>query len=224
MRRQRRGRWLEGMHQQDATASRNPFESPNDTPPMREYADEPASMDWNDRAPVESIGARNSMHSSSSHPHSAEGLIGVGSGMRSIAHQPHFGDFWNNGPSHSLSLPFDHNLFHSRASVALSSPSIYPASLPPDVDDDPVVPQTEKSPSPPPQNPLVADAPPRPPRSILRRSSTRAPAEMYPMTPSASASSHSDNPPGPIVEQAQTKTPPDIFLRRTLLDVCGARV
>lgn len=219
VRRNRRRRWLEGMHQQDASTSHNPFEDPDDTPHMRTFADEPVLVDWNDRAPGGSLGARNSMHSSSTQRHSAVGLVGVGSGMRSTDHQMHSGKLWDDTRLHGVSLPFDHNLFHSRASIAQSSPSIYPASLPPDVDDNnaEVARRTEKPPSPPPQNPFVAEAPPRPPRSILRRNSMRAPAEMYPMTPPASASSHSHSkPPSPIVE---SKGPQDIFNRRTLLDV-----
>ncbi|KAG6814058.1 hypothetical protein H0H92_003105 [Tricholoma furcatifolium] len=100
------------------------------------------------------------------------------------------------------------------ASIAQSSPSIYPASLPPLGDDDNTdatqSPVTEHSFDIPNPKVVPSQAPPRPPRSHLRRSLTK-PFEMYPITPPSSVSSHT----APDSPLDATK----VVRRKTLLDV-----
>ncbi|KAG6857534.1 hypothetical protein H0H87_000133 [Tephrocybe sp. NHM501043] len=103
-----------------------------------------------------------------------------------------------------------------RASIAQSSPSIYPASLPPSSEDTDATrsPTLENSPIDVPHHKSPhTGAPPRPPRSHLRRSLTK-PFEMYPITPPSSVSSHTP-PQSPFTSLA----PAEVVNRRTLLDV-----
>jgi len=107
--------------------------------------------------------------------------------------------------------------------IAQSSPSIYPPSLPPTGDDDnlPVAQwPTEKAAPQPLHDSFIVEAPPRPPRSLLRRNSVKV-SEVYPLTPPASISSHSQSkPPSPTTpDQPHFKGPQDVLNRRTLLDV-----
>jgi len=163
------------------------------------------------------------LHSSNTHHQHSDSapLVGIGSGM-SPRRVPVPADHLLDNHQYNRGLGFgigygrvfndDHR---DRISVAQSSPSIYPVSLPPSGDDDntdvtqsPTIENSDFSP----KN-VVKGAPPRPPRSHLRRSITK-PFEIYPITPAPSTSSHAaSDPPSPILDQTK------VINRRTLLDV-----
>lgn len=179
------------------------------------------AADWDGKAPftfddTEPV----SPHSLNSH-RSDSPLTGISSGMspRRVP-VPIMDHDQNHGLGFGVGFGHTFNDTHREtASTARSSPSIYPASLPPSGDDDVTEttqsPDTEHSPvfsfrS------LTGPAPPRPPRSHLRQSSTKF-YEMYPVTPPTSVSSHEPSkPPSPILDQAKA------IQRRTLLDVSPA--
>ncbi|PPQ80842.1 hypothetical protein CVT25_001967 [Psilocybe cyanescens] len=104
-----------------------------------------------------------------------------------------------------------------RQSMTPSSPSIYPATLPPD--DNEGHEAKDYIPEPVQQEPAspvsLSTVPPRPPRSHLRES---AKIGRYgaPLTPPESNSSHNSQPPSPISEPNR---PQEFFTRRTILDV-----
>ncbi|KAF8078654.1 hypothetical protein FPV67DRAFT_1689360 [Lyophyllum atratum] len=222
-RQSRRRRWLAGIQQ---PAPSNPFEDPSDSPQMRIINNNRQEVNWDGSAPFTFSGETRqvSLHSTTSQhdTDAATPFVGIGSGMsprRVPVPSHHFVDNPNNNPGLGFGVGYgrafgeDHR---DRVSIAQSSPSIYPVSLPPSGDDD----TTDATVSPTVENAsdfssrhIIVGAPPRPPRSHLRRSITK-PSEMYPITPPTSVSSHApSNPPSPILDQAK------VISRRTLLDV-----
>ncbi|GLB36123.1 putative rab subfamily of small GTPases [Lyophyllum shimeji] len=217
----RRQRWLAGLQQPMPS---NPFEDPSDPPPMRSVNDNHQDINWDGSAPF-AFGneepRRLSMHSSSSHHHNdVTPLVGIGSGMSPRRVPVPKDDLYTNesrvvgfGVGYGRAFNDDRR---DRASLAQSSPSIYPASLPPSGDEEtidatqsPISEHSSGSSS----RKVVAGAPPRPPRSHLRRSITK-PYDVYPVTPPTSVSSHAPSkPPSPILDQTK------VTGRRTLLDV-----
>lgn len=143
------------------------------------------------------------------------GLTGIGATSEGVImplRRPHSGGNPFSDPPHvPQNTPVSHSHYRGRLnepsgpSIAPSSPSIYPESLPP-ADDlpSPVGPESKYQTRPYPE-PLLrralsvpghGDAPPRPPRSHLRES--HKPGDIIPLTPPASVSSHGHSqPPSP---------------------------
>lgn len=217
-RQSRRKRWLAGMPS-------NPFEDPSDPPQMRNINNHLQDVNWDGSTPFAFSGEarRVSLHSSSSHHNDATPLVGVESGMspRRVPVPTDTDNFLRDShENYSLGFGVGYGRAfnddrHERASITQSSPSIYPASILPSADED----TTDATQSPTVENfcdffpRKVAGAPPRPPRSHLRRSVTKN-FEAYPVTPPTSVSSHAPSkPPSPVLDQAK------VIGRRTLLDV-----
>jgi hypothetical protein len=215
----RRRRWLAGMRQQEYSEPSNPFEDPRNPPEMRSVTDDQPQTVQGSINPV----AFNDIIPGSyptNRPYSGLGLIGVELGISSADLQER--DRRSNDlPKHRLSqidpfLTSIPNYTPIEPSIAQSSPSIYPPSLPSTGDDDhPEVKDWQL------ENVLhiqsvniVTDVPPRPPRSLLRRNSK--PSDVLPLTLPSSSSSRSS----PIVDRLKLKGSQDNILnRRTLLDV-----
>ncbi|KAJ3511407.1 hypothetical protein NLJ89_g4111 [Agrocybe chaxingu] len=208
-RKNRRLRWLVGMRQQQPPSpSADPFQDPYDSypqtsPQMRTAGTAQDAISMEQRsvspaidAPVVTHNRRSFGNGGVSEPHSIQRL---GNGLQ------HLGNV-------DLDLPV---LSPFRNSFAPSTPSLYPASLPPiDDDHDSQGDLSNLKPTTP-----VTSVPPRPPRSHLRESAKIV--DYAPLTPPASISSYSNSkPPSPISEvRPQEARPQDIFTRRTLLDV-----
>lgn len=216
----RRRRWLEGMQQ---PPSHNPFEDPQEPPEMRAAENTRSDAVWDGRGPISFGDTRlGPSYPSSSLQRESVGLAGVGSGMsRSrVPVPPESISSHGHGPDQDLvgllrTVNRDEVTQHSRVVSAQSSPSIYPASLPPDDGLENKHSPTDNESSDYHSSDLIMPAPPRPPRSHLRQSVVKA-TEIYPMTPPASLSSNSQ-PPSPVLDTV--KGPRDILSRRTLLDV-----
>ncbi|RDB29159.1 hypothetical protein Hypma_015555 [Hypsizygus marmoreus] len=225
LRRNRRDRWLAEMHPQPTPPS-NPFEDPQQ-PQMRTPDENHRETTWEGRnlnifddtksGHLHYLNVQRGLESRIGTGYTNPSRVTVPSEYPPDDHNEHRAG--NIGLVHLFSRVED--ITPSRASIAQSSPSIYPASLPPTGDDDSVDAMhypTDESDST--GTNLIGQAPPRPPKSHLRRSVTKS-SGMYPMTPPPSASSHShSNPPSPITEETYAKTPRDnVWKRRTLLDV-----
>ncbi|KAG6868601.1 hypothetical protein C0993_000627 [Termitomyces sp. T159_Od127] len=132
--------------------------------------------------------------------------------------------FYDTSPTTGLvgsGIGYGHTHHNERkfdaVSTAQSSPSIHPPSLFPFGDDDNTTdatnsPISDDSFDASHSKSIALGAPPRPPRSPLRRSLTKS-VEMYPMAPSPSVSS--DTPPSSPVSLDAAK----VINRRTLLNV-----
>jgi hypothetical protein len=204
----RRKRWIAGI-QRPLPSPPDPFEDPRDPPsPMRAlYPDHPPLTNWDVR--------RHTLLEDENplplNPHNSSlGLSGLGP----VYNQHQFGL--------AVTTPSPDMRQNSRVSLAQSSPSIYPATLPAGPDEDLMF---EEGIMRPPVAP--APAPPRPPRSLLRDYSARKSVEYNPMTPPPSDSSHpSTKAPSPVMDRqpSLTRRNPshdDVLSRRTLLDVSG---
>jgi hypothetical protein len=202
----RRNRWIASMQRQrPMSSSSDPFQDPNDT-----YTQTPQSPPMTNRDDVrwdQAAGSSLVLHQPMTQK------------LSSIGHYdlPTYPDLHPFIPSSSRPVEFNGLTLDSseiipsstmyRHPAVPSTPSIYPASLPPNDDGhseaDDVV------------EPVVAPVPPRPPRSHLRESAKNL--NYVPLTPPTSHSSHSSqsSPPSPIVEPRHQ----DILFRRTILDV-----
>ncbi|CAA7265827.1 unnamed protein product [Cyclocybe aegerita] len=205
-RKNRRLRWLVGMRQQQPPSpSVDPFQDPYDSysqtsPQMRTAGNAQDAVSMEHRSVSPAIDAPIMTHNRRS----------LRNGGASEPHPQHLG----NGLQHLDNVDLD-LLVRSpfRNSFAPSTPSLYPASLPPVNDDHDGQGDLSKPVAP------VTSVPPRPPRSHLRESAKIV--DYAPPTPPASISSQSNSmPPSPISEvRPQEARPQDIFTRRTLLDV-----
>lgn len=209
--RERHRRWLISVNRPRATAdsSQDPFQDPRiaPSPPMRVV-----DHDWEFQ------------------PH--QGNSGNGLGLFDVPqashdeHREQYGGDFDNIARNEIGLAISTN--RSRPSLAQSSPSIYPPSLPPANEDPP----EEEAHSQPQRYSDTSVAPPRPRRSHLRDTPSKAQL----ITPPSSVSSHSPAH-SPVSEFAGPFgfTPADgdtsavqqghlqrheIMGRRTLLDVC----
>ncbi|KAJ7492647.1 hypothetical protein FB451DRAFT_541812 [Mycena latifolia] len=207
-RRERHRRWLVSINRPRplADGSDNPFEDPprpSPSPPMR-------GVDRNWNIPAHTPHQDNS---------------GNGLGLYNVApprHDEHPEE--HDGPygildRNEIGLAITTN--HSRPSLAQSSPSIYPPSLPPANDDH----TFEEAQTQPQRYSDASAAPPRPRRSHLRDPPS---SKALLITPPSSVSSHSPvsefgGPFGPTAQEGEPSTGPlqlnDIIQRRTLLDV-----
>lgn len=225
-RHRRRRQWLAGM--QRPTPPPDPFRDPS-TPQMRNATNVQDNSDDRHRSLVSATHVQDPFTvGDGSH---GMNHTGVGSGMHATEDWvPSTGPFSDdhaivpNRPG--LVIATDRDTIPSRLSLAQSSPSIYPPSLPEEDDEWQYDNRVQQQ--------FVVQAPPRPPRSHLREIVSR-PAEFYPMTPPPSSSSHSySKPPSPLYDiskgmtsaldeaasdHSHPKGPQDIFARRTLLDV-----
>ncbi|KAF8168131.1 hypothetical protein B0H34DRAFT_47702 [Crassisporium funariophilum] len=217
----RRRRWLAGMQQQQRPTSfhGDPFRDPSDNnssgPPMMRSVDNGNDdIRWDRRGGTPFL-----QESSSGHDHR-----GFAHGGASVYPDTH--PFFKPGPS---TAPENHQLqnigFASpdlatraqfRRSLAPSTPSIYPASLP--AEDDQYHQYHEDEQEPPaahvmhvirkaaPVSPIAI--PPRPPRSHLRESAKIQNLDYAPLTPPASSvSSHSHTDAIPHMPTMPSKTP-----------------
>ncbi|KAJ6575084.1 hypothetical protein B0H19DRAFT_1254702 [Mycena capillaripes] len=212
-RRERHRRWLVSVNRPRPVAdgSQDPFEDPriSPSPPMRVV---PHAYTWDTQVPA---------------PHqmapSGLGLYGVPQMHQNehVEEQQHYHAMDRN----EIGLAITTN--ESKPSLAQSSPSIYPPSLPPTNDEEHIFEETYSQPQP----RRISDAsaaPPRPRRSHLRVASPKAQLA----TPPSSVSSHD---PSPISEfgspfgftSAEELSPAqqgqsrlnEIIGRRTLLDI-----
>jgi len=219
-----RKRWLAGMQQQrPSSLSGDPFRDPHDgslatAPVMRSVEryrdqDQDQDQDQNDihytrRNPSPLVDVPLS-HDRRSFGHGTSILPGPHPAMSGSDSEDHH-------PLDTLGLAYstDFPRHAKRGSYAPSSPSLYPASLPPDDDEDSNE-MEEGVANLKTRDPFVVPVPPRPPRSHLRQSS-KGVVDYIPMTPPASVSSQLySKTPSPISETRVQ----DVFARRTLLDV-----
>lgn len=213
----RRREWMSSIRRPLPNPT-DPFEDPRPSPPPMQalYPDRPlVTVEWETK--------RHTLVEDESpqplNPH------GTSNGVRFTGDQ--------RPPSQELGLALTTSIPDARTtsqiSLPQSSPSIYTATLPPDVDDDPTFDWEE---APVPILPIAVIPPPRPPRSLLRdRSLTRKSVDYtgYPLTPPSSESSHSasaSKPASPSLERQgslprrrPSESYEDILNRRTLLDV-----
>ncbi|KAJ7092696.1 hypothetical protein C8R44DRAFT_891132 [Mycena epipterygia] len=207
-RRERHRRWLISVNRPRAMAddSQDPFQDPRTapSPPMRSV-----DHDWEFQPDQGSSG-------------NGLGLYNVPQTSRS-EHPEQYGRDFNNVDRNEIGLAISTN--RSRPSLAQSSPSIYPPSLPPAANEDHL---EEEAPSQPQRYSDTSAAPPRPRRSHLRVT----PSKGQLITPPSSVSSHSpvseftgpfgftpaDGEPSSAVQQGHLQRT-EIMGRRTLLDV-----
>jgi hypothetical protein len=206
-------RWLAGMHQQSYNDPSNPFEDPGNPPEMRAVSDDQSQRV---RESIDRVALNDIIPGPypTNRRHSDLKSIGAGSRTDFQEHDRSSNDVSNHQIGPTLTANLDYKPIEP--SIAQSSLSIYPPSLPSIGDDDPyeVKDRRLEVVSPIQYANIVADVPPRPPRSLLRRNSK--PLDIFPPTPPSSASSHSS----PIVDQFQFNgSLGDILNRRTLLDV-----
>jgi len=208
----RRTRWLAGI-ERPLPVPEDPFEDPRDPPMVQNIHYGPADMPWDGR-----------YRKNPSSKNSADGTGTGGLGLTSIDHGPT--DTYNSAYAYKpneIGLATSPELGQSRRSLAQSSPSLYPPTLPND-DDDSVYEEVDLKP----KSDVPPLAPPRPPRSHLRDGLKTQ--ESYPMTPPPSVSSHSSSskPPSPIADlfrstlstfPVESPLQEDVLHRRTLLDV-----
>ncbi|KDR84960.1 hypothetical protein GALMADRAFT_302726 [Galerina marginata CBS 339.88] len=218
-RRLRQRRWLAGMQQQRPSSSAgDPFQDPHTEayeaggPAMRSVDTSRDDVRWNrsNNSPV--------LQEPMSHEQR-----NFGTGMVSLYPDP-YPVFYPGNPGrqegHELQrvgLGYSNDLAvpiapFRRHSPAPSTPSVYPATLPPDEEEHHEA-QYDMSRLPPKEQ--LPTVPPRPPRSHLRESAKML--NYAPLTPPPSSnSSHSTSqPPSPISETR----PQDLLTRRTLLDI-----
>ncbi|KAG6851082.1 hypothetical protein H0H93_002974 [Arthromyces matolae] len=214
----RQRHWSENLPRQ--TQSPTPFEdSRSRSPPMKNVREDPGT--WISSTRVASTGEADGQFSSDSYPEPSPFVYPFGPTFRRVPVPPIDSDektFTNGALGHDIA----YNLRDDRIVTTQSSPSIYPASLaslPDDGESTNVF--TSATPENPfgahsPHVPRVSMAPPRPPRSHLRGSATKALEIAYPITPPSSVSSHTPpSSPLPTLDVAQ------VVNRRTLLDVCA---
>jgi hypothetical protein len=223
----RRKRWLSGI-QRPLPIPDDPFEDPRDPPSMWAVND---GVSWDGRRRT-LIDNENPTPMSTDGPTNGLGLSGVGP-EAALTHGGGYNPGYNLlGASYeqnmiSLAVSTNRDGGQSRPSLAQSSPSIYPPTLPAH-DEDGIVyedidmgpPTLSRSPS--------SGAPPRPPRSHLRDSVVKG-SEYFPMTPPPSVSSHGHSDPfadpsfspssRPSSAHIHKAVQEDIFNRRTILDV-----
>lgn len=233
----RRKRWIDGI-QRPIPPSSDPFNDSRDLPIMRSVNITRDNASWDGRRHTLLDDSASTSPMFPGEDIQGPGISGIGAGsqpMKQYAEGP-FSDIYSYRPQGiGLAISTGPGIAQSRPSLAQSSPSVYPATLPRDdassIYEDVELDHREEP------NPPVA--PPRPPRSVLRDMPSNSGLEYRPITPPQSVSSHSHNhsaPPSPIVEifkapptafpgrldiRPQSKGGPqeDIFNRRTLLDV-----
>ncbi|KAF8971345.1 hypothetical protein BDZ97DRAFT_1786025 [Flammula alnicola] len=223
----RRRRWLAGMQQQRPLSfPRDPFQDPNDDQdrggePMMRTVDSGQSgqsgqgdVQWGRTSPALLLGGEPTAHEYRNFGHRGASLYPDPHPMFNPTNMVDFVELerqeqQNVGLAHSLDVP---NRAYFRHSMAPSTPSIYPATLPPDEDDHR---EAEEAISKLAQRESVVPVPPRPPRSHLRESAKSLNYGAPPTPPTSVSSASHSNPPSPISESH----PYDLFTRRTLLDV-----
>jgi len=215
----RRRRWLAGI-QRPLPVPDDPFEDPRDPPMAQTMHYDPADMPWDGQR-------RSLIHDENPSPmNPAHGTGAGGLGLSSNGHAPsgaYSSSYAYNPNEIGLAITTSPELGRSRRSLAQSSPSLYPPTLPND-DGDSVYEEVDLKP----KSDVPPLAPPRPPRSHLRDGPKAY--EAYPMTPPPSVSSHtsSSKPPSPIADlfrstlatfPVESPLQEDVLHRRTLLDV-----
>jgi hypothetical protein len=200
----RRKRWLAGMQQQrPGSFAGSPFPGPLSAPMMRNSENNDAHR----RRGISSLLIDHGPSASGNGKFGSAGRLTVDGGLpvskQNNVSQAAYFDGTGLG-TNKLDKQFN------RFSLALSTPSIFPLSLPPvegDVDHNEQGTET----TPPLERPVVTP-PPRPPRSMLRKSAAGL-LDYLPTTPPEYTPSDSHSSPSSF------KSSP-IFSRRTILDVC----
>lgn len=218
-RRTRRRKWL--MTIQSPRPS-DPFEDPPNTPQMGSVTRSREETAWDGNTPFIYSSNTRRISSRSGQPQPDAPLIDVESDLtpqKVPVHVGHLFDHHKYNPALGFGVGYGHSNGQPRdgASMARSTPSIYPESLAESGDDSTSDNNHSTKSSDyyahPIRRNLTEGAPPRPPRSHLRGSISKH-IEMHPITPPTSISSHVHSvPQSPSLEQE------NFFTRRTLLDV-----
>lgn len=233
-RRQRRKAWFASLRQYPPSPFADSYREAHEGNYMRsvqttsDVIHDPRMVSYND------IGYRPRSQGESTEGSTGNGLAGVGTAAGGtivpLRRPLSGGDPFRDPPpprNTPVSSALDHDKYNetSGASVAPSSPSIYPESLPPTDEPsspDGSEPKSQFKPHPEPilrralSVPGHAEAPPRPPRSHLRDS--HKPTDTILLTPPASLSSHGHSKP-PSPETQHAGLPEHLATRRTLLNV-----
>uniref|UniRef100_A0A8H7YAK2 Mid2 domain-containing protein n=1 Tax=Psilocybe cubensis TaxID=181762 RepID=A0A8H7YAK2_PSICU len=217
----RRKRWLAGMqHQRPASLATDPFRDPQESyqgPAMRSVGST-RDRNWDQGSGGSPLLSQEPMSHEQRNIFGGLSLIpdpypaahSINPHNQAHYEYPHAGIAYTTDMANPIA-PF------KRHSLTPSSPSIYPATLPPDDNERPEAGDPNLEPV---QKELISPVslstvPPRPPRSHLRESAKFG-HYAAPLTPPESNSSHNSQPSSPV---ADTNRPQDFFTRRTLLDV-----